>query len=136
MSEVNLLAVVVAAIASMALGAVWYSPSVFGKKWMQATGITMEKIQESHKEMWKMYLAAFVSTLVMSWVLARFMVGTEAMWEALRIGFGLWLGFIATVTASNVIWGVKSKVLWKLENAYYLISLLMMSAILFAMSSV
>ncbi len=37
--QINWLAVVLAALSSMVVGSIWYSPSVFGKAWMQMTGV-------------------------------------------------------------------------------------------------
>ena len=42
-SDVNLLAVLAAAVATMVLGAIWYGP-LFGKSWMSAHGYTPEKL--------------------------------------------------------------------------------------------
>jgi hypothetical protein len=40
MSNVNVLAVVVAALSSFMLGGLWYSPALFGKAWQLAAGDT------------------------------------------------------------------------------------------------
>src|SRR2546428_12300407 len=45
-ANVNVLAVIVAAVATFILGAVWYSPVLFAKQWMQAHGYTPEKLEE------------------------------------------------------------------------------------------
>ncbi len=36
--EVNYLAIIVGAVFSMILGAIWYGP-IFGKKWMEIIGV-------------------------------------------------------------------------------------------------
>ncbi len=43
--EFNLLAIIVAAISALVVGAVWYNPKVFGTAWMQAAGMTEEKMK-------------------------------------------------------------------------------------------
>src|SRR2546430_4078840 len=45
-ANVNLLAVLVAAVLTIVLGAVWYSPVLFAKQWMHAHGYTPEKVEE------------------------------------------------------------------------------------------
>lgn len=45
--SINYLAVVVAAVVSMGLGAFWYSPLGFGKMWMNLSGITPQNQQAS-----------------------------------------------------------------------------------------
>jgi hypothetical protein len=48
----------------------------------------------------------------------------------LMCGFFNWLGFIAPVTLGVVMYQKKSWMLWILDNAYWLLSLLVMGAIL------
>src|SRR5207253_9570578 len=45
----NVLAVLVAAVLTMVLGAVWYSPVLFAKQWMHAHGYTPEKLERSEE---------------------------------------------------------------------------------------
>ena len=42
MTDLNWLAVIVAALAYFAIGAVWYAPPAFGRAWMAAGGMTVE----------------------------------------------------------------------------------------------
>lgn len=44
-SQINWLAVLLAFIASMAIGFVWYMPAVLGKRWMAAIGKTEEDLK-------------------------------------------------------------------------------------------
>src|SRR5437879_10101111 len=44
-ANVNILAVIVAAVLTFVLGAVWYSPVMFAKQWMAAQGYTPEKLE-------------------------------------------------------------------------------------------
>ena len=45
LSELNFLAVVVAAIAPMVIGGIWYGP-LLGRQWMSAHGYTPERLEE------------------------------------------------------------------------------------------
>ncbi|MBC2843889.1 DUF1761 domain-containing protein [Winogradskyella flava] len=45
---INLLAIVVAAVAALVIGAIWYSPKVFGNAWMKASGMTEEKMKSGN----------------------------------------------------------------------------------------
>lgn len=42
--EIRLIAVLVAALAGMMLGAFWYSPVAFGKAWMDSIGKSEEEL--------------------------------------------------------------------------------------------
>lgn len=133
---INYVAVVVAAIANMVIGFVWYGP-LLGKTWMKLSGITPgDRDSAKTSGMGKTYLLAFVGSLVMSYVLAHAIVFGAAYFEmsgisaGLMCGFWNWLGFIAPVTLGAVLWERKPWTLWLLMNSYYLVVLLAMGAIL------
>lgn len=130
---VNWLAVLIAAISGMALGAIWYSPKVFGTVWMTMIGKKESDMQQAvQKGMGKLYGAAFLGTLIMSYVLAHFVTYTGALtvFQGMQTGFWLWLGFIATTTLGDVLWVGHSVKLYILNNSYNLLSLMIMGAIL------
>jgi len=64
-------------------------------------------------------------------VLFHFTYPAANVSEALEWAGWIWLGFIATVTLGNVLWHGRPKELWALENAYSLVNLLVMTAILY-----
>lgn len=133
--EVNYLAVLVAAIASMVLGGLWYGP-LFGKKWMAYMGWAPDKAQEMKKGATKGYVFQFIGSLVMSYVLVHALIFAGAYLKVsglsagLMAGFWNWLGFVAPVTLGAVLWEGKPAGFWLLNNGFYLISLLAMGTIL------
>lgn len=138
MSEVPIqyLAVLVAAVASMIIGSLWYGP-LFGKKWMALMGLTPENITAAkQKGMATSYGLMFVGSLVMSYVLAHSLVFASAYMKVqgvtagIMAGFWSWLGFVAPVTLGSVLWEKKSWNLWLLNNGYYIVTLGVMGAIL------
>ena len=46
----NMWPVIIAAIASMILGMIWYHPKVFGNLWMKLTGVTNKDREEQKKK--------------------------------------------------------------------------------------
>lgn len=46
--EINFLAVLVSAIVPLIIGAIWYSPKVFGTAWIKASGMTEEKMKSGN----------------------------------------------------------------------------------------
>lgn len=133
---INYLAVVTGAVSTMILGALWYGP-LFGKIWPGLSGMTDEKIaEEKSKGMAKGYMLTFLGALIMSYVLAHSLIFAAAylrvagVTAGLMAGFWSWLGFIAPVTLGTVLWEGKPWKLWLLNNAYQLLALLVMGAIL------
>lgn len=129
----NYVAVLVAAVVNMIIGALWYSPVLFGNLWMRWSGIDKKSIDKSRqKGMAKSYIAVFISTLVMAFVLAHFIKYTESttVSDGMQAGFWLWLGFIATVSLGSVLWENKPIKVWVLNNAHNLFGMLVMGSIL------
>lgn len=134
---INYLAVVIAAVASMVLGFLWYGP-LFGKQWAKLMGWS-EKDMATMKAkggMGKLYFIQALGSLIMSYVLAHALIfagkytNTSGISAGLMVGFFNWLGFIAPVTLGSVLWEGKSWKLWFLNNAYYLVTLSVMGVIL------
>jgi hypothetical protein len=116
----NWLAILVGALINMAVGALWYSPVLFSKQWMQLTG---KKEMGSKKDMPKMYAVTFVGALLMSYVLMHFVVATNAeswLW-GIKVGFWLWLGFTAATTISDYLFVGRPLKLYAINAGYYLV---------------
>ena len=68
---INYLAVLVSAIVGFGIGALWYSPLLFGKVWMQLMNLSKESLEKAkEKGMAKKFAVAFAAMLVMSYILA------------------------------------------------------------------
>lgn len=132
--EVNYWAVIVAAIASMIIGFIWYGP-LFGKKWLHLSGVKPGEIKRS---MNATYALGFLGSLVMSFGLWHIIVMSIGFFQDSSIFSGItaawwgWLGLVAPITLSTITWEGKSWTLWILNNAYYLITLSVMAAIMTA----
>lgn len=135
MIEVNYLAVLVAAVASMALGFLWYSPMLFGKRWMKLSGHSEESIKADQKKMGMLYGMTTVGSLVMAYVLSHVMALSDAFYDygmlmtGLTTAFWMWFGFVAPVQLSDMIFGHKKWGLYAINTGYQLASLLLMGVI-------
>ena len=129
--HVNYVAVLVAALANYVIATVWYAV-LFSNLWKKLTGIP-----EMKPSPLKMAIV-FIGSVVMSFVLLHSIVfGNEYLKMSgvpggLMGGFFSWLGFIAPVTLTNVIYEKRPWKLWLLDNSFWLVSLLVMGAILSA----
>ncbi len=125
----NFLAVIVAALVSFGLGALWYAV-LFGKAWRRLSG-TAEVKQTALS-----LIVVLIGSLFMSFVLHHAIFFANQYLKAggvgggLMVGFFNWIGFIAPVTIGIVTYQKKPFALWVLDNAYWLISLLVMGVIL------
>ncbi len=127
--HVNYLAVVVAAIVNYVIATIWYA-AIFGKAWQKLTGITEMKPAPMN------IVLSLIGSLVLSFVLCHSIAFGNAYTNMSGIGGGLmggffgWLGYIAPVTLTTKLYEKKPWGLWLLDNAFWLISLLVMGMIL------
>lgn len=133
--DINLLSVLVAAIATMVLGFVWYSPLLFAKPWTVEMGYNPDdkaKMEELRKGAGKSYGISFVASLVSAFILAKIIDITtvDSALYGMKIGFAVWLGFVTTVQLTSKLFGNQSTKLYLINTGYQLVCYLAMGAIL------
>ena len=132
---VNLLSVLVAAIATMILGFLWYSPILFAKPWTVAMGYDLNdkaKMDEMRKGAGKLYGITFVASLLSAFVLAKIIDVTtvNSALYGMKIGFAVWLGFVTTVQLTSTLFKKRPIKLYWIDTGYQLVCYLAMGAIL------
>jgi hypothetical protein len=132
-ANVNILAVIVAAVATFILGAMWYSPMLFAKQWTQAHGYTPEKLEELKKRgVTRAYAVSVLCYLVTAYVFALLASYTQAtsLAQGLWLGFLTWLGFAATIGLTANMFSENPIAVWVIDAGYQLAYLLLMGVIL------
>ena len=112
--QVNYTLVVVASIIQFIVGALWYSPLMFGKWWMQIMEVThlgKEELQKMQKEMGPFYALQFFLTLFTTASFANLMPYISSF-SIYHVAFWLWIGFIVPIQISTVLWGKTKKRYW------------------------
>lgn len=133
--DVNYLAVFFAAVSSMVVGSIWYSPDVFGKQWMKMTGHKADPNFPKSKMAW-MYGTVFVASLVTAYVLAHVtflsnqFLGGDFLMSALSTAFWLWLGLTAARVYTHDTFEGRRKKLTLLTVSHELVTLLVMALII------
>ena len=129
--KINYPAVLVAAILHWILGAVWYG--VFSNKFIELMAWTPAQLaaieSQSHT---RDYILAFVSSLVLVYILAHFLQYTKATNAAggLQTAFWLWLGFIVTTQLPTVIFEGRKPGLYLLSIGYQFVACMAAGALL------
>lgn len=136
MIPVNYLAILLAAVASMVVGFIYYSNPIISKPWMKLMGIGKEDVKMKNEEMAKLYGTSFVLALVTAFVLSHVMAMSENYFHypmlttGLMTGFYMWLGFVMPVQATDVLFSKKPIKLFGINTIYQLLSLLVMGVVI------
>ena len=128
MPEVNYLAVLAAAVATFALGGIWYSPALFGKVWQREAGVTEEKMKSAN--MGLIFGLTFVLSLIAAWVFALFLGPRPPMALGLGAGFSAGLCWVAASLGINYLFERKSLKLWLINGSYHTLQFTIIGLIL------
>lgn len=127
--------VLIAAISTMVVGFIWYSPLLFAKPWTVLMGYDPNdkaKMDEMRQGAGKLYGLAFLASVVSAFVLAKIIAITtvNSALYGMKIGFAVWLGFVTTVQLTDMLFGRRPQKLYLINTGYQLTCFLVMGAIL------
>jgi len=132
---INVWAALVAALATMAIGFLWYSPLLFARPWMVLMGYDpndKDKLAEMQKSAGPMYAMSLVASVLSAAVLGKIIaiatVNTAVY--GMKIGLAVWLGFVTTVQLTNALFSKQPVKLYAINTGYQLVCYLVMGAIL------
>ena len=128
MPEVNYLAVIAAAVATFALGGLWYSPALFGKAWQREAGVTEDKMKSANMPL--IFGLTFVLALIAAWVFALFLGPRPPMALGLGAGFSAGLCWVAASLGINYLFERKSLKLWLINGGYHTLQFTIIGLIL------
>ena len=124
-SNVNLLAVLVAGIAHMATGLVWFMPKIFGNAWAGLTGAEL-------KPATRWLGAGAIGHLTIALVLAVLvnLANASTVLGGIVVGALAWIGFVVTLEVGELIWEKIPFKLFLLRIGNHLVALCLAGAIL------
>ncbi len=132
--DVSFWAALLAALSYMVIGALWYSPLLFGKVWLKETKISQKEMNGYGRAI----VGSFICGFIMSYLMGYFIAATHSttVFYGAQIGFFIWLGFIATTRALGVLYSGHSWRLFFIDAGYLLVAALTIGGILGAMITV
>ena len=120
----DLLHILVATVAAMIAGYVWYHPMVFGNRWKELmkeyTGMTDEDLKsEPIRQMPKWFFVTLINVIVVYLIADR--LDIQSRLSALKIALALWAGFGLTFSSWPVIFARQRQSLWLINNGAFLL---------------
>ena len=126
----NMLAVLVAAISGMVLGALWYSPVLFGKQWMAAIGESAEDFAPPASAMVGSLFCCLASALSLEIIFTHAEINT--LLSGTLMGAVIAIGLVSTALLSdNLFCGWGRRLFW-IQAGYRSTYIVVMSAIITA----
>ena len=127
--HINHFAVLSAALAAFVIGGLWYSPLLFHKAWMNASGLNERDLRQGR--MGKIFGLSFLLSLIMAYNLAAFLAApdTTMLWGATAGA----LAGIGWVALSIGVLGLFERRSWKyvlINGGYFATTFVAMGAII------
>jgi uncharacterized protein DUF1761 len=127
------LAVALAALMPFVVGALWYAPFGFGRWWERVHGYD----DPARKALLmasapRNYLASLVAYVVLALVLRFFLYRLAASdaSSAVRLAVLVWLGFVATIGLTTILFALQPISLWAIDAGFQLVYMCLMALIL------
>jgi hypothetical protein len=126
--EINYLGVVLAMVASMVIGAVWYDRHVFGEVWARLAGLKTDR-KVPGDALAKLLVVQAVLSLATAYILAHFVWYVHAynsgnwLGDAVQCALWAWLGFTALRLATHDMFEGRRKKLTLLNCVYELLTI-------------
>ena len=129
LSEINYLAVLVAALSSFIVGWLWYS-ALFRKRWMELNGFTQETASEEGLPMPAIMIINYIATALAAFALALFLSGHKGLHYGIFAGFMIAVFWIATNRLNDVLYERQPFGLFLINSGYNLAVYILMGAII------
>lgn len=133
LGQVNPIAGIVAVLATMVVGSIWFSPQVFGEAWRKSAGLS-KKEMENKEGMVVMFGGSIVFNLFTVWFLAAIMIATDVggILNAALFGAVFGLVFAAFPHAVHAFFERKDSTYMALTGGHNIVNFAVMSAVLAA----
>jgi Protein of unknown function (DUF1761) len=116
MQQVNVIAVLVAALSSFLLGGLWYSKVLFGPRWQREAGDT-RKPGQAHPA--KVFGLSFLFALVAAFAYALLIPPAPGAGRAVAQGLGVGAGIVAASFGINYQFANRSTAMWLIDGGYH-----------------
>lgn len=125
---INFVGILLAAVASWVIGAIWYG--VLGKQWMAALGWGPDDRPKSMPAgaMITSFVAEVIMAMMLSGLLTHF--GAVGIKGGMIAAAGCWLGFVATTIAVNNAFQHRKLMLTLIDSGHWLLVLLVQGVVL------
>ncbi|MDX1405162.1 MAG: DUF1761 domain-containing protein [Woeseiaceae bacterium] len=116
LAGVNWLAVVISTVIAFAVGAVWYSKTLFGSAWLEEVGLTEQAVNDANMPM------TFGGTFVLQFLAVTalaVLLGSDSNWlDGLQAGLLVGVFWVATAYGTTYLFEQRSMRLFFINAGY------------------
>ena len=128
MPDINWVAVLLCALSSLALGALWYSPLAFAGRWQRLAGLSEEQARSGN--MAAIFGGAFVLSFIAAAVFAMFIGRNFGLGPAIGAGASAGLCWVAASFGINYLFERRPLCLWLINGGYHTLQFTLFGVIL------
>jgi uncharacterized protein DUF1761 len=125
---VNWLAIIIAALANMIIGFLWYGTWAFGKSWMKLSGHDMGGGMQAGPLYALTAVAAVVQAITMSWFVSQ--TGANSGAAGAIVGLYVGLGFVAAAMFAEVLFAGRHPRLYAITAGYSVVAAIVQGTII------
>lgn len=133
LSDLNWLAVVVAAMAGYFPGAIWYSKIGFLRPWARELGIDIDS-KKGHKGPGAKVAIGLLPAFAAATVMALLTHGALPLHRGVTLGLALGGGLVSTSFAIQYLYENRSWKFWAINSGYHVLQFVIMGVVLALMS--
>jgi hypothetical protein len=122
------MAILAATAASFFVGALWYSPALFGRVWRREAGLDEQTLGRSSK--FRLYGTTFVLTLISTSFLSFCLSPGPGVFYGAMAGLVIGVGWVATSIGTNFLFEGKSLAHFLITAGYHVIRFLIAGTVL------
>lgn len=130
--EINYWAVIVATLSTMVVGTIWYTPKVFGNRWMKLAKVTPGSGASAVVPILVTLVVSFISAWVLAGAttIAFHFYGGSYLVAALVTGILLWAGFTAARFITHDAFEGRPSALTVMNISHELVTVVVMALII------
>lgn len=128
LSQLNILAVIVAAVLAFVIGGLWYSPLLFAKAWMQEAGLDEARTRGAN--MARVFGLSLLASLVMAFNLAAFIGPKGSLAFGLLAGAATGIGWVSMSLGVIYLFEQRSWKLWLINSGYQVLTYTVMGGVI------
>lgn len=123
MNDINLWAVLAAAVSAFLLGGLWYSPLMFLKAWSLENGTGYPPPKGGHPA--KVFGISFLFSLLSAFVFALWLGPNPELKNAVWQGFLVGFAFVAASFGINYQFANRTFLLWLIDGGYHILQFML-----------